>query len=395
MARGSIRKRGTNTWQLVYDAPRGRDGERRQRYETIHGTKRQAERRLTQILDSLSRDRYVEPTKLSMAQFLERFLEDYAVLRCRPRTIEGYENIIRVHLMPEIGHIPVSQLSVLDLQRYYAGRLAIGLASMTILHHHRLIHRALAIAVSWDILNQNPADRVTPPAPDPSRARSLTLEEVHRILEASHPTPYFLPTHLALYAGLRRGEVLGLRWADIDLERNFLKVDLTLLRVRGKGHIWGPPKSKGSSRRVAISSATLSRLEHQRDLQRSGYSARGIGLEQADQVCGLPDGRLMKPDALSHAFNRIVRGCGIQARFHDLRHTHASFLLNAGTPANVVQSRLGHQSIATTVDIYGHVLADSDIVAGATFEKVIAANVGKMWADGPVAVVSPPPSELV
>ncbi len=120
MARGYIRKRGERSWQLAYDAPRGADGKRRQRYETVRGTKRQAEARLTQILDSMRTDRYFEPTRQTVGEHLDRFLADYVAVNCRPQTERGYGNLIRGHLRPHLGHIPLARLSARDVQGYYA-----------------------------------------------------------------------------------------------------------------------------------------------------------------------------------------------------------------------------------------------------------------------------------
>ena len=381
--RGSIRKRGTRSWQLVYDLQRGADGKRRQRYETVQGTKREAQARLTQILDSLRRGRYVAPTRLTIAGFLDQFLSDYVETNCRPRTAQGYRDIIRVHLKPALGHLPLAELSPQTVQRYYAAQLRAGLSAQTVKHHHALLHRVLGLAVAWELLERNPTDRATPPAAGPSPARTLVPEEVRALLETAQPTDYHLPIHLALYAGLRRGEVLGLYWEDVDFDAQVLTIRQTMLHVTGQGYQWGEPKSHGSRRTVAIPGVTTLLLRNHHEHPQAEHLGRDVPAH-AGQVCAFPDGRLMKPDGLTHAFHRIASRAGLEAvRFHDLRHTHASLLLGTGTPMHVVQSRLGHQSIQTTVDIYGHVLAEADVAAGAAFERVVAPDVVNMWARGP------------
>lgn len=212
---------------------------------------------------------------------------------------------------------------------------------------------------------------MTLPTPEPPPSRTLAPEEVRRLLASAQPTDYHLPIHLALYTGLRRGEILGLQWEDINFEAGTLTVERTLVYTPGRGHFLGEPKSRGSRRTVAIPQVTTLVLRGRRERFQAEHADRAVA-SPPDQVCALPDGRWMKPDALSRAFQRLARQCGIEgARFHDLRHTHASLLLGAGTPMHVVQSRMGHQSITTTVDIYGHVLADADVAAGAAFERVI------------------------
>ena len=209
MARGYIRKRGASSWQIVYDVPRAADGERRQRYETVHGNKRQAEARLTQALDAISRDRYQAPTTITLGDFLVQFLRDYAEINCRPRTVQGYRDIVRGYLAPALGHVRLSRLTTHDIQQCYANELRRGLSPQTVRHHHRLLHRALEIAVMWELLDRNPARRISLPAVGPSPARALSPDEVRALLDAAQPTPYYLPVHLALYTGLRRSEVLG------------------------------------------------------------------------------------------------------------------------------------------------------------------------------------------
>ena len=380
MARGYIRKRGDRSWQLTFDAPRGPDGRRNQRYETVQGTKRQAEARLTQILESLRRGHYLEPTNLTVGEFLDQFLVDYAEMNCRPRTVQGYRDIIRVHLKPSLGYVPLARLSAQDIQRYYALKVRGGLSAQTVKHHHTLLHRALEIAITWELLERNPSDRIVSPTPGPSPAKALGLEEVRRLLVTSQPTAYHLPVHLAIYAGLRRGEILGLRWEDVDIDARTLSIRRTLVYTPGRGCFYGEPKSRGSNRTLHVPQVTAVLLRSNRDRMQVEYENRRLACG-LDQVCAFPDGRMMKPDALSHAFQNLVRQCGLgKTRFHDLRHTHASLLLGDGAQMNVVQSRMGHESIMTTVDIYGHVLADADMAAANALERLISLDVGVMWA---------------
>ena len=379
MATGYIRKRGNRSWQLTYDAPRAADGKRRQRYETVRGTKSEAQARLNEILHALNKGDYREKSTLTVAEYLELWLREYVRPNLRPRTAEGYETIVRKHVQPALGHIRLTDLSPRRIQSYYVA-LTDRLSAQTIKHHHTLLHRAFEIAITWELLDRNPTQRVRTPKPEPSPARTLSAEEVRRMLRAVQQTDYHMPIHLALYAGLRRGEILGLRWQDVDWEANTLNIRQTLSHVRGQGYIWGEPKSEGSRRTIAVPAATMLLLRAHRERMEAEHVTRGIPA-MPEQVCALPDGRLMKPDALSRACRRVARQCDIQGmRLHDLRHTHASLLLSEGTPMHIVQSRLGHQSITTTVDIYGHVPQDADIAAGVAFARVVDADVGKMWA---------------
>lgn len=352
---------------------------RRQRYETVRGTKREAQARLNEILHALNKGDYREKSTLTVAEYLELWLREYVRPNLRPRTAEGYETIVRKHVQPALGHIRLTDLSPRRIQSYYVA-LTDRLSAQTIKHHHTLLHRAFEIAITWELLDRNPTQRVRTPKPEPSPARTLSAEEVRRMLRAVQQTDYHMPIRLALYAGLRRGEILGLRWQNVDWEANTLNIRQTLSHVRGQGYIWGEPKSEGSRRTIAVPPATILLLRAHRERMEAEHVTRGIPA-MPEQVCALPDGRLMKPDALSRACRMIARQSDIQGmRLYALRHTHASLLLSEGTPMHIVQSRLGHQSITTTVDIYGHVPQDADIAAGVAFARVVDADVGKMWA---------------
>ena len=209
------------------------------------------------------------------------------------------------------------------------------------------------------MLPRNIMERVTPPRRQRPELRFLDAAEAQRLLAAAEGTDYHLPIHLALYTGLRRSELLGLRWSDLDLDARTLTVARTMISLRGDPTHISEPKSRGSRRVVAYAGETETLLRPRREMP-------------LDQVCARADGTVLQPDRLSHGYRKIADGCGIAVRFHDLRHTHASLLLAAGVPVHVVQARLGHASIQTTVDIYGHVLPASDVEAGAILESTLA-----------------------
>ena len=377
MARGYIRKRGVNRWQLVYDVPRGPDGKRQQRYETVRGNKKEAQARLTQLLESLRRGQFIEPSQIAVGEYLTLWMDDYVTVNLKPRTIEGYAAIIRRHIVPILGHIRLRDLAPHQISRFYGDKLRSGLTARTVLNFHRMLHRALEHAVDWQLIERNPADRVSLPRPTMTTARSFEAEEIPHLLEAFQSTPYFVPVQLGLYLGLRRGEVLGLRWQDIDFDARVLTVERTMHYVPGRGYLWGEPKSRGSRRVLSIPETTALVLRAHRERRHAELMQLGIPVLPGDQVVSQADGRLMKPNGLSHGFKRVATRAGFDLRFHDLRHTHATLLLSAGTPMPVVKDRMGHQSIATTVDTYGHVVASADVEASATFDSLV----GRMWAE--------------
>ncbi len=370
--RGHLRKRGPRKWQLVYDVPRGSDGRRKQRYETIDGTKKQAESRLTEILRSLDRGRYFEPTTMSVAEYLDLWLRDYAEPNVRANTLSLYRTIIDKGVKPGLGHVRLADLGPRDVQQYCARMSREGSAPVTVRTHHRVLRTALRHAVLWDLIARNPSDGV--PAPKAARREMKVLqgEQIRTLLAEADGTEYLVPVHLAIYTGLRRSEILGLKWSDVDLGRRSLTVSRSVVAMTGNPSHTDEPKSTRSRRTVSLTDSTVDLLvEHKNRLQ-TAFDALGLKLTGESPVCVREGGSPILPNSLSHAFRRMTKRCGMAgSRFHDLRHTHATLLLESGVPVHVVQARLGHESVKTTVDTYGHVLPASDGEAGAAFERML------------------------
>ena len=384
MAEGNIRKRGENRWQLTYDAPRGADGKRRQKYETFKGTKKQAQARLREILGSIDGKRYVDPSGASnetVSEFLDRSLRDYAEAHCKDTTVDGYRTIIRAHLQPAFGAMPLSTLTHRDIDAYYADKVRAGRKGRTVHHHHALLRKALAWAERKDDITVSPMHKVDAPKVEHSPAQSLEIEQVPQLLAAFENSPFYLPVHLALHTGLRKGEVLGLRWRDVDLRNQRITVNQTVNNVEGKPRV-GTPKTKGSNRRLTITSQTALLLRAARERVEAYLAEAGGAFGPDLQVCAYPDGRQMTPNGLHQAFKRRLKDTPLSAfRFQDLRHTHASILLATGTPTKVVQERLGHSRPSTTMDVYAHVLGNAADGAAEDFERAVWADVGKMLAE--------------
>ncbi|MDO8616485.1 MAG: site-specific integrase [Dehalococcoidia bacterium] len=305
------------------------------------------------------------PGKLTTEEFLQRWLEDYAKGNTAPRTHERYSQIVRHHLVPAFGMIPLAGLRPQHIQAYYSearqegrvdGRDG-GLSAQTVLHHHRVLREALHHAVRWQLLARNPADAVEAPRPPRHEMHVLTPDGVQRLLAACKDPDLHAIIFVAVATGLREGELLALRWSKVDLNGGSVHITRTLQYVAGQGLLFGEPKTSRSRRRVSLSRDTAALLSEHRRRQLERRLALGPGYEDQDLVFAGPAGKPIPPYSVSQRFATLVRAASIgPLRFHDLRHTSATLMLSAGVHPKIVSERLGHSGVAITLDTYSHVL---------------------------------------
>ena len=361
--RGHIRRRGKASWAVILDLGRSADGRRRQKWHTVRGTKRDAQRELTRLLHELDTGAYVEPARMTVGDYLEKWLDDYAKSNVAGKTFERYADIVRGHIKPALGHILLPKLHPLHIQDFYSVALTEGrrdgrggLSAQTVLHCHRILRGALNQAVRWQLLIRNPADAVEPPRP--VRREMTALDETRTIdlLNAAQRSRLYRPIFIAVTTGLRRGELLALRWGALDLPRETMSICETLEQTR-EGLTFKQPKTARSRRTVDLPGIVVDELQRHRSEQAQHKMMLGPAYQDNDLVFLGQDGHPWPPDTFTTAFVSFVRRAGFTGlRFHDLRHTHASQLLKEGVHPKVVSERLGHSTVAFTLDTYSHVL---------------------------------------
>lgn len=378
---GTIRKRSKKGWTIQWDDPRGPDGKRRQRSKVIYGTRKEAEEALALIEHQIRTGEYVEPSRMTLAALLERWLKDSASSRVSPKTFQEYERMIRNHIVPALGSLQVQRITPMQIQAFYSkvlecGRLdgKGGLSPRSVLHIHALLHRVFSQAVRWQILPRNPVDAVDPPRVPRTEMKSLSVEEISVLLEAARDTTLFLPIAIALGTGLRRGEVLGLRWSSVDLEGGSLAVtrsiEQTKAGIRAKA-----PKTHRSLRPVKMPASLVKIL---RTAKAERMLKAGPDFSDEDYICLREDGSLWPPDVLSHRFTDLIRTLDItQVRFQDLRHTFATLSLQQGIHPKVVSEMLGHSSVNITLDTYSHVMPDMQEQAAARIDEILGSAIIK------------------
>ena len=373
--RGHIIKRYKDSYTIVLNL--GRDpstGKRKQQWLSVKGTKKEAERKLSDILHQLDTGTFMKPGKTTVADFLERWLKDYQP-NLSPRGFERYGSIIRGHLLPGLGSIPLTQLRPEHLQRYYTGKLDDGLSAGSVRYHHAVLHVALKTALKWGLLPRNPADAVTPGKVHTREMQTWDESDVPRFLElqAVRDTPYYELFYLALFTGMRRSELLALRWCDMDLLLCQLYVNRGLHQLKDGSYIFTEPKSAKSRRTIALPPSAAVVLREYKGKQEVTKAMLGISLRDDDLVFSRLDGMPLRPNTVTRAWKTLAARAGLKAiRLHDARHTHASIMLKQGIHPKIVQERLGHSSIQITLDTYSHVAPGLQEAAAARFDEGLA-----------------------
>ena len=374
--RGHIVKRGQNSYTIVVDL--GRDpatGKRKQQWVSIKGPKKDAEKRLAELLHQLDTGSFLKLSKTTLAEYLARWLKDYVRPNLSPKTAEGYEYIMHRQVVPAFGGMTLTQLKPEHLQKYYAEKLTRGLSAQTVRHHHTVLHKALQTAVEWGLLSRNVADSVRPPKVQRIEMQTWDKNEISQFLEAVKTTPYYALFHTALFTGMRRSELLALHWQDIDLILGQVYVSRSLHCLKGGGIVFRPTKTASGRRTVALSPLASVVLREHREKQEHERAMLGLPLKDDDLVFVQLDGKPLLPDSVSHARFKLVRRAGLKPiRLHDARHTHASLMLKQGIHPKIVQERLGHSSIAITLDTYSHVAPGLQQAAAKRFDEAFTAR---------------------
>lgn len=373
-----IKRKGSNNYTIVLQL--GLDpssGKRKQQWITAGPSKREAEKQMAELIHQLDTGTFTRPNKKTLAEYLDEWIGSVRG-NLSPRTVEGYVTIIN-RIIPALGAVPITQLKPEALQKYYSDSLVNGrlnkrggLNPLTVRHHHALLHRALKNAVEWGLIIRNPADLTHPPKPQPTEISIMNEGEIQEFLEAARKTPYFHLFHTILFTGLRRSEVLALRWSDIDLFQCQISVSRSIHRLRNGTFIYRQPKSVKGRRTVALSPIATGVLNEFREKTTAEKLLEGMPLRETDLVFSKKDGSAIRPNTISRAWSDLAKKCGISAsRLHDARHSHASIMLKAGIHPRIVQERLGHSTISVTLDIYSHVSPGLQEAAAKRFDDAL------------------------
>ncbi len=357
---GSIRRRSKGSWELCIDRGRDAQGRRIRKFVNVRGKRADADKRLRELLQAVDRGLPINLEKATVGEWMESWLTQKAPPNARQKTFERYRSIVRNHVSPKLGQVPLIKLTPAAIQELEANLSASGMAPAGVELVHRVISAACKYAVKMDVLWRNPAQAVTPPKVEQKEIKPPEIPGVKRILELAEQDgePFFPAMHLTAFTGMRRGEVLGLRWSDVDLEKGALSVVQTLGRSLDQGLIFEGPKSKGGRRAIDLDSRTIAVLRAHRVRQLEHRLKAGGAFEDQGLVFCDALGNPLNPMALTRAFQRHAKRVGLtKVRLHDLRHFHASVMFQQGESPVLVSKRLGHSSVSITMDVYSHLLS--------------------------------------
>lgn len=342
-------------------------------------TRKEVQEQLKTALHQQQQGTLVVAPQQKVGAFLVQWLEDVHKYAVRPRTYERYESIIRVHLGPGIGHHQLQKLTPQHLQRFYTQKLEAGLSPTTVASFHKMLHLALEKAVRWNLVSCNVCDAVDPPRIRHYEIQPLNREQIQQFLAAVAGHRLEALFVLAVATGMRKGELMALKWQDINFSTKTLQVRRILTHVPAKlrggkgGYEEAEPKTERSRRNIAIAPFALEKLKQHRVQQLEAKLKAGPLWKENDLVfCSLVGGHLHTSRDVYVQFKKLLKRAGLpNIRFHDLRHSAATVLLDLGIHPKVVQEMLGHSQIGMTMDIYSHVLPTMQMEAVSKLNDVL------------------------
>jgi integrase len=362
-----VEKRGSSfsTRISVTDAVTGR----RRQVRITKSTRREVEREARRVQHDADLGVLADPGRLTMAEYVtERWLP-HAATRVRPRTMLRYTGLMHTHVLPAIGNVPLGKLRPAHVQTVVDHVLAAGRAPRTALHAYRVLSSALRQAMRWQLLATNPAAAVEPPRAERPVLVVPDADLVTKIIHRSIGTSLEMPIKLAAWTGMRLGELLALRWSDVDLDGRRFRVTNTL-QWAGAGFSFAEPKTARGRRTVSLPPIAGEALRAHRRQQAERRLLAGESWHDLDLILDRGDGFPMRTEAVSAAFSKLIKRGGFpHVRFHDLRHSFATEMLKANTPPKITSEALGHSSVAFTMDVYSHVLPTMGDVAAEAIQK--------------------------
>ena len=371
---GNLRKRKDGRWEGRYTAGRDPDTGKAIYKNVLGKTQAEVKAKLKQAIEEAKGLDAAKVGRYTVGQWMEVWFEHYAKVKVRPSSHQTYRGYIDNHIKPNIGKIQLEKLTSLDLQKFYKkllekGRVdriesrkqSNGLSAKTVRNIHQIISSAMKLAQEQKLIASNPTEGCALPRLEHREMQTLPVEQLQSFLREAKDSGVFELYYLELVTGLRRGELLGLKWEDVDLERGDLRVRRQIARISGEV-VEAPLKTKNAYRTLPLAEDTVDILEAQR--KKTGDSP---------WVFPSPTGGPISPDSVLHMLHRVLKRAGLpRVRFHDLRHTFATLALQNGVDVKTMSGMLGHFSAGFTLDTYAHVTTASQRQAAKTMGSILS-----------------------
>lgn len=380
--KGHIRERSPGHWAIILDINKG--GQRKRKWHSFKGTKREAQAECARLITAMKKGMYVEANKLTVGQYLlERLAQWETGKKISQKTAERYRELINNQIIPHLGNKQLQKLKAIDIEAWHNILIAGGrkdgkggIGARTIGHAHRVLSKALKEAARFDLVTRNVASAERPPKIDGEN--EVQIVEQHRfdeLLTKLRGRVIYPKVVLSLFAGLRRGELLALRWRHVDLDRKVLQVREALEETKADGVQLKAPKSKAGRRDISLPDIVVDALREYRRTQLELRMRLGLGKvsDEEDLLFPTLEGALPSPRAFSAEWADVAASIGMpDITFHALRHTHASQLIDADVDVVTIAKRLGHSGPNITLNVYAHLFRDSDDKAAQAINDALA-----------------------
>jgi len=372
--KGHLRERSPGHWAIVIDALDA-TGKRKRRWHSFKGTKKEAQIERARLIMELQGGGAVDPSRISVAEFLDRFEKDWTALHVSAASARRYHGALN-HVRRHMGELQLQKARAADVASLYATLNRAGLEPGTIRLIHRVLHRAMTEAKRWGLVRDDVVDNVKPPKAPDRETEMLQPDQARELLERLRGRPLYLLASLALATGMRRNEMLALRWRDVDLDGGKLTIEQSLEETRGQGIRVKAPKTRRGRRTISLPAATVAELRQHWREQQEQRLAMGAGRAPVDSpVLATYDGELQSPNAVTKAWPVAMAAIGMKGvTLHSLRHTHASMLIASGVDILTISRRLGHSSPTITLGVYGHLVHGTDDKAAQIMDAAFGAR---------------------
>ena len=349
-------------------------GKRKQITRRGFDTKKEAELAAHQIQLEIENETYVKEKDILFKDFIIDYLELIAKPSVRPSTFNGYEKVVESRLIKKFGHLKIKNFNPVMISKYYTELLKEGLTQEYIQYIHSILKMAAKTAVEWKYLKNNFMDNVKAPKRVKKKVETWSVDECNLFLDRMRQQKehIFMMYCLAIYTGMRRGEILGLRWKDIDFERKRIYVEHSLYYIAGEGLVLQQPKTTSGKRNISITNDVIEELKTYRIKKQAQLLKVGMKLNEEHFVVSAYGGEPVNPNTIHKQFLYDIKLAGSKRiRFHDLRHTHATIMLEIGESPKVVSERLGHANVSITLDKYSHVTPNLQTESAENFAKAL------------------------